>query len=110
MTGIWRVLPYCKGKTRAISIFIKLLAYKNNLGFNTELLSQNAGYFRNALVIGAVDEVAESSYLHCIITYSSFYKPSNLIKQSDTKSSAYNAIVQYDVTNHEEKLSYTKYD
>lgn len=110
MTDIWRVHPYREGNTRAVSIFMKLFADKNNLDFNAELLSQNAGYLRNALVMAAVDEAPEPSYLHRVITDALFYKPSDLTKQSETKQSTYHTVGQYDVTNYEEKPFYTEPD
>lgn len=46
---------------------MKLFAEKHDLSFNAELLSQNAGYLHNALVMDAVEEAPEGSYLQKII-------------------------------------------
>lgn len=110
MTDIWRVHPYREGNTGAVSIFMKLFADKKNLKFNAELLSQNASYLRNALVMAAVDEAPEPSYLHRIITDALFYKSSDITTTNDTKTAAYHTVRQYDVTSYEEKPFYTKPD
>lgn len=110
LTDIWRVHPYREGNTRAVSIFMKLFADKKNLNFNAELLSQNASYLHNALVMAAVDEAPEPSYLHRIITDALFYKSSDITTTNDTKTAAYHTVRQYDVTSYEEKPFYTKPD
>lgn len=110
MTDIWRVHPYREGNTRAVSIFMKLFADKNELTFNAELLSQNAGYLRNALVMAAVDEAPEPSYLHNIITDALSFNDTNIMTQVVSNSEKYQTIGQYDVTNYEEKPFHTKTD
>lgn len=110
MTDIWRVHPYREGNTRAVSIFIKLFADKQGLSFDAELLSQNAGYLRNALVMAAVDEAPEPSYLHRIITDALSLNTTQLLQNADPKQEKYQTIGQYDVTNYEEKPFNTKID
>lgn len=103
MTDIWRVHPYREGNTRAVSIFMKLFADKQDLPFNAKLLSQNVGYLRNALVMAAIDETPEYSYLHRIITDAlSLVNPIEA-ELSEEKQQSYQTIRQYDVTNYEEK-------
>ncbi len=110
MTDIWRVHPYREGNTRAVSIFMKLFANKQGLSFDAELLSQNAGYLRNALVMTAVDEAPEPSYLHRIITDALSLNTTQILLNADTNQEKYQTIGQYDVTNYEEKPFDTKID
>ena len=110
MTDIWRVHPYREGNTRAVSIFMKLFADKQRLSFDAELLSQNAGYLRNALVMAAVDEAPEPSYLHRIITDALSLNTTQILLNADTNQEKYQTIGQYDVTNYEEKPFDTKID
>lgn len=110
MTDLWHVHPFREGNTRTISIFMKLFADKNNLDFNAELLSQNAGYLRNALVMAAVEEKPEAIYLQRIITEALSNNFKGSIKQKEMKPSKYNTVGQYKVTSYEEKSFYTKPD
>lgn len=110
MTDIWRVHPYREGNTRAISIFMKLFADKQRLSFDAELLSQNAGYLRNALVMAAVDEAPEPSYLHRIITDALSLNTKKILLNPDSNQKKYQTIGQYDVTNYEVKPFNTKID
>lgn len=110
MTDIWRVHPYREGNTRAVSIFMKLFANKQGLSFDAELLSQNAGYLRNALVMTAVDEAPEPSYLHRIITDALSLNTTQILLNADTNQEKYQTLGQYDVTNYEEKPFDTKID
>lgn len=89
---------------------MKLFADKNNLDFNAELLSQNAGYLRNALVMAAVEEKPEAIYLQRIITDALTNNFKGSIKQKEMKPSKYNTVGQYKVTSYEEKSFYTKPD
>ncbi|MEK4698213.1 Fic family protein [Solibacillus sp. FSL R7-0668] len=110
LTDIWRVHPYREGNTRTVSIFMKLFADKHNLTFNAELLSQNAGYLRNALVMAGVDEAPEPSYLHRIITDALSLSENEIVHQTDSNSEKYQSIGQYDVSNYEGKPFNTKTD
>jgi len=103
MTKLWRVHPYREGNTRAISIFMKLFAEANRLDFNAQLLSQNAGYLRNALVLAAVEEAPEPQYLLKMMTDALDVADFNKFKPDDEASSNYQVIGQYDVTKYEEK-------
>lgn len=110
MTDIWRVHPYREGNTRAVSIFMKLFADKNEITFNAELLSQNTGYLRNALVMAAIDEAPEPSYLQRIITDALTLHSSDVTEQIEVDSIKYQTIGKYDVANYEEKSFITKTD
>lgn len=110
MTDVWRVHPYREGNTRTVSIFIKLFTDKHGISFRAELLSQNASYLRNALVMAAVHEEPEPSYLHRIILDALTLNSSEITKTNKVDSTKYQTIGQYDVTNYEEKPFYTKPD
>lgn len=110
MTDIWRIHPYREGNTRAVSIFMKLFADKHQLTFNAELLSQNAGYLRNALVMAAVDEAPEPSYLHRIIADALALTVSDIPQSDEAHSEKYQSIANYKVVHYEEKPFYTKPD
>lgn len=110
MTDLWRVHPYREGNTRTVSIFMKLFAEKHGLSFHAELLSQNAGYLRNALVMAAVAEAPEPSYLHRIITDALTLNLKKVTSTTNSNQEKYKTIGQYDVTNYEEKPFDTKND
>ncbi len=103
MTDLWRVHPFREGNTRTVSIFMKLFADNKYIEFDEQLLSQNAGYLRNALVLAAVEEAPEPQYLKRIITDAlglTILHPTDL---SGSFSERYQTIKDYDVSNYEEK-------
>jgi len=103
MTKIWSVHPYCEGNTRAVSIFMKLFAEAKKMDFNAQLLSQHAGYLRNALVLAAVKEAPKPQYLLNMMTEALDVVDFNKFNPSDEVSSNYQVIGQYDVSKYEEK-------
>lgn len=111
MTDIWRVHPYREGNTRTVSIFMKLFAEKHDLSFNAELLSQNAGYLRNALVMAAVEEAPEDSYLQKIIVDALTSHHTDTSSQSKAQAKEkYEMIGNYHVAHYEEKPFETNKD
>lgn len=110
MTKLWRIHPYREGNTRTVAIFMNLFSESNNLDFNAELLSENAGYLRKALVLAAVDESPEPKYLLNMITDALDLVDINKLKPGNEGSSNYQIIEQYDVTNYEEKPFKTDLD
>ena len=110
MTNLWRVHPYREGNTRTLSIFMKLFAEANNLAFNAQLLSQHAGYLRNALVLAAVEEASEPQYLLKMITDALNLGTLSMVELGDEESSNYQVIGQYDVSKYEEKPFKTDFD
>ncbi len=111
MTDIWRVHPYREGNTRTVSIFMKLFAEQHDLSFNAELLSQNAGYLRNALVMAAVEEAPEPIYLNKIITDALHLNHINTsIESAEQSKEKYETIGQHNVTNYVEKPFETSKD
>jgi cell filamentation protein len=110
MTNLWRVHPYREGNTRTLSIFMKLFAEANSLAFNAQLLSQHAGYLRNALVLAAVEEASEPQYLLKMITDALNLDTLNMVQLGNEESSNYQVIGQYDVSKYEEKPFKTDFD
>jgi len=103
MTDIWRVHPYREGNTRTVSILMKLFAEAQGLQFNEQLLSKNAGYVRNALVLAAVEESPEPEYLLKIITDALGLAKTGFVPKQKTNDEKYKIIEQYRVSNYEEK-------
>lgn len=110
MTDLWRVHPFREGNTRTVSVFMKLFAQHHNLPFNAELLSNNAGYLRNALVMAAINEAPDPSYLHRIINDALATDVSNKLAKNDSSPEKYRTIGSYNVSNYEEKPFSTDYD
>lgn len=103
MTAIWRVHPYREGNTRTVSIFMKLFADAHDLNFNEQILSQNAGYLRNALVLAAVQEMPEPKYLLKMIHDALGLLESMQLPDSKKTKEKYKVIGKYKVANYEEK-------
>lgn len=103
MIKLWRVHPYREGNTRTVSIFMKLFAEASRLDFNAQLLSQHAGYLRNALVLATVEEAPEPHYLLNMISDALGVVDFNKFMPDDEASSKYQVIGNYDVSKDEEK-------
>ena len=103
MIKLWRVHPYREGNTRTVSIFMKLFAEASSLDFNAQLLSQHAGYLRNALVLATVEEAPEPQYLWNMISDALDVVDFNKFMPDDEASSNYQVIGNYDVSKYEEK-------
>lgn len=108
MTDLWRIHPFREGNTRTVSIFMKLFADDNSIEFNEQLLSQNAGYLRNALVLAAVEEAPEPEHLKRIITDALGLSITHQSISDDLSQEKYQSIRDYDVSNYEEKPFTTK--
>lgn len=110
MTDLWRVHPFREGNTRTVSVFMKLFAQHHNLPFNAELLSNNASYLRNALVMAAINEAPDPTYLHKIINDALSIDFSASLSDSGTFSEKYRTIGSYNVSSYEEKPFSTDHD
>lgn len=110
ITDVWRVHPFREGNTRTVSIYMKLFADSQGFSFNAELISENASFFRNSLVLAAVEEAPDSSHLFRIITDA--LTPAFLTEKNNSAPSKnqYQQIGNYRVTNYEEKPFYTNED
>ena len=103
MIKLWRIHPYREGNTRTVSIFMKLFAEASSLDFNAQLLSQHAGYLRNALVLATVEEAPEPQYLWNMISDALDVVDFNKFMPDDEASSKYQVIGNYNVSKYEEK-------
>ena len=103
MTDLWRIHPFREGNTRTVSIFMKLLADDNGIEFDEQLLSQNAGYLRNALVLAAVEEAPEPEHLDRIITDALGLTIMHSSILDGSTPEKYQSIREYDVSNYEEQ-------
>ncbi len=95
ISDIWRVHPFREGNTRTILAFAFLFLKQYNYKFNSELIKDNAKYFRNALVMASLKEYAEYQYLEKIITDAVDTK--DLVKVT----SKYKKIKDYNVEDYE---------
>lgn len=103
MTEVWRIHPFREGNTRTVSIFMKLFAEANRLTFNAELLSQHAGYLREALVLAAVEEAPERQYLLRLIKDAFTIEETDELQMVEHPSEQYQTIGNYNVTKYEER-------
>lgn len=103
MTDIWRVHPFREGNTRTVSIFMKLFSKDRGIQFNEQLLSRNAGYVRNALVLAAVEEAPEPEHLLKIITDALGLTETESLPEKNANDEKYKTIGQYHVSSYEEK-------
>ncbi|ATP39655.1 fic/DOC family protein [Solibacillus sp. R5-41] len=103
MTDIWRVHSYREGNTRTVSIFMKLFADSKGLSFNEQLLSDNAGYLRNALVLASVEESPEPEHLLKIITDALGLTEIKSVAHDQLNVEKYQTIRQYNVSTYEEQ-------
>ncbi len=103
MTELWRIHPFREGNTRTVSIFMKLFADENGIKFDEQLLSRNAAYLRNALVLAAVEEAPEPEYLDQIITDALGLTGLHSLVPPDITTEQYQSIRDYDVSKYEEK-------
>lgn len=103
MTELWRIHPFREGNTRTVSIFMKLFADAKEIEFDEQLLSQNVGYLRNALVLAAVHEAPEPEHLNRIITDALGLTLSHSSPTDELTNEKYQSIREYDVSVYEEK-------
>ena len=89
---------------------MKSFADSQGFSFNAELISKNASFFRNSLVLAAVEEAPDSSHLIRIITDA--LTPAFITEKNNSVPSKnqYQQIENYRVTNYEEKPFYTNED
>lgn len=102
MADLWKIHPFREGNTRAISVYMKFFAESQDLTFNEQLLSQNSGYLRNALVMASIGDYSETSYLDTIIHDALTFNtksPSQLEKLEPNK---YDSIGKYEVSDYQE--------
>lgn len=110
MARLWRVHPYREGNTRCVSLYMKLFADAQGLEFDDRLLSQNAGYLRNALVLASIGEYSEPEHIERII--GDALQPEGRhaeLEQSGDTERDYSHIGEYDVRDYQE-VPFTTYE
>ncbi len=65
---LWQAHPFREGNTRTVITFACEFADKHGFPMDRELLSENAGYTRNALVMASIGQYSEYQYLTRIFT------------------------------------------
>lgn len=60
---LWQIHPFREGNTRTIITFACEFANKNGFPMDKELLSEHAGYTRDALVIASIGKYSEYQHL-----------------------------------------------
>lgn len=65
---MWKIHPFREGNTRSVVTYLYFLVKKNNYNLNTNLIRENAKYFRNALVMASIGEYSDYSYLKNILS------------------------------------------
>lgn len=102
ISQLWKIHPFREGNTRAVATFTYLLLMQYGISFNFDIISTNAKYFRNALVMASLDESPEIHYLENMLFDSMNIKPiaSNV--------SNYKKIKDYEVETYEYDYHYTE--
>lgn len=67
IASIWQIHPFREGNTRTVATFLYFFMKEKGLILNTEFLSQNAKFFRNALVLASIGKYSEYQHLESII-------------------------------------------
>jgi cell filamentation protein len=99
---IWKIHPFREGNTRTVSTFALLFLRQYGYDLNAEFISQNAKYFRNALVMAALGEYAEYQYLQNILVDAISDKIKTLKEDKYSKIKDYQ-IDQYKYAYHKAK-------
>lgn len=97
---IWKIHPFREGNTRTVSAFALLFLKQYGYDLNTEFISQNAKYFRNALVMASLGEYAEYQYLQNILI------DAISVKIEAVKEGKYSKIKDYQINQY--KYAYHK--
>ncbi len=67
VSSIWQIHPFREGNTRAVATFLFFFMKDKGLKLNTEILSNNAKFFRNALVLASIGQYSEYQHLEAIL-------------------------------------------
>ncbi len=67
ISSIWQIHPFREGNTRAVATFLFFFMKDKGLKLNTEFLSNNAKFFRNALVLASIGQYSEYQHLETIL-------------------------------------------
>lgn len=99
---LWKIHPYREGNTRTISVYMTFFAESQGLDFNGQLLSQNASYLRDALVMASIDDYSETNYLEKIIHDALTSNPEPPSQSEKSELEKYNSIGNYEVADYQE--------
>lgn len=94
---LWQIHPFREGNTRAVSTLMALFARQINLKLDVEFISENAKYFRNALVINSIGQYSEPEYLE------NFLSDTLLLKMRNGKEEKYQTIKGYELSKYQYK-------
>lgn len=64
---LWQIHPFREGNTRTIVMLMTFFVEHYGYYFDQELISQSAGYFRDALVMASLDQFSEYEHLEKIL-------------------------------------------
>lgn len=67
IAGLWQIHPFRDGNTRTIVAYAMRYAKEKGFEFNSDILLQNFGYVRGALVWASQGEYSNFSYLNRIV-------------------------------------------
>lgn len=65
--NLWQIHPFREGNTRTIVMLMTFFVEHYGYYFDQELISQSAGYFRDALVMASLDQFSEYEHLEKIL-------------------------------------------
>lgn len=68
VSEFWHIHPFREGNTRTSAMILYFLIKKAKMNINSEFLSKNSKYFRNALVLSSTYNKTKSRYLFDIIS------------------------------------------
>lgn len=92
---IWQVHPFREGNTRAVVMMMTLFVEHYGYYMDYDLLSQSAGYVRNAFVMASIDQLSEYEHLERILLDAVCTEPINYseedlqVELAQTASSRY---------------------
>lgn len=93
---IWQIHPFREGNTRTVATFLFFFMKGKGIPVDSNFLSENAKFFRNALVLASIGQYSEYNHLESIL--------SDSIKcRSDankTSSEKYQTIKGYDLSKY----------
>lgn len=107
---LWQIHPFREGNTRTIIAYATIFATQNIRPINSELLSKNAAYLRDALVMASLEIYSEPQYLENIFSEAlcgSEFANSIL---ANAESQKYKFINGYDVSKYHSTDFETYYD
>lgn len=97
VSEVWHIHPFREGNTRTAAMFLYFLIKKANLHININFLLRNGLYFRNALALSCLYNMARPELLFGIVADSVSYKNVSSAKYETINGKE---IEKYSYTNH----------